>query len=74
SFPFGVDFRKPEVYLNHTRNFYLTSEPGVTFGVWHALPENRHKESEGKGHSWYEEALADDNPIIIYLHGNGGTR
>nr|XP_020666954.1 protein ABHD12B [Pogona vitticeps] len=74
SFPFGVDFQKPEVYLNHTANFYLTSEPGITFGFWHALPDNRRKEAEGKERSWYEEALADDNPIIVYLHGNGGTR
>ncbi|XP_061468559.1 protein ABHD12B [Rhineura floridana] len=74
SYPFWVDFQKPEVYLNHTTNFYLTSEPGVTFGIWHALPDNRRKEAEGKGPSWYEEALADDNPIIIYLHGNGGNR
>nr|XP_028577467.1 protein ABHD12B [Podarcis muralis] len=73
-FPFGVDFQKPEVYLNHTRNFYLTSEPGITIGIWHSLPDNMREEAEGKGPSWYEEALADDNPIIIYLHGNGGTR
>ncbi|XP_077175147.1 protein ABHD12B isoform X2 [Paroedura picta] len=74
SFPFGVDFQKPEVYLNHTINFYLTPEPGVTFGIWHALPDNRRKEAEGKDHSWHEEILADDNPVIIYLHGNGGNR
>ncbi|XP_054826004.1 protein ABHD12B [Eublepharis macularius] len=75
SFPFGVDFQKPEVYIhNYTTNFYLTSEPGITFGVWHALPHNRREEAEGKDRSWYEEALADDNPVIIYLHGNGGNR
>ncbi|XP_062824769.1 protein ABHD12B [Anolis carolinensis] len=74
SYPFWVDFQKPEAYLNHTRNFYLNSEPGITVGIWHALPDNRRKESEGKSDLWYEEALADDNPIIIYLHGNGGNR
>ncbi|XP_063146619.1 protein ABHD12B [Candoia aspera] len=74
AYPFGVDLQKPEVFLNHTKNFYLTSEPGITFGIWHALPDSRWKEAEGKDLSWYEEALADDNPIIIYLHGNGGTR
>ncbi|XP_007437359.1 protein ABHD12B [Python bivittatus] len=72
--PFGVDYQKPEVFLSHTKNFYLTSEPGITFGIWHAVPDSRRKEAEGKDLSWYEEALADDNPIIIYLHGNGGTR
>ncbi|KAL8168654.1 UNVERIFIED_CONTAM: hypothetical protein K2H54_009675 [Gekko kuhli] len=74
SYPFGVDFQKPEVYLNHTVNFYLTSEPGVTYGVWHSLPDDRRKEAEAKDPSWHEEALADDNPVILYLHGNGGNR
>ncbi|XP_015276098.1 PREDICTED: abhydrolase domain-containing protein 12B isoform X2 [Gekko japonicus] len=74
SYPFGVDFQKPEVYLNHTVNFYLTPEPGVTYGVWHSLPDSRRKEAEGKDPSWHEEALADDNPVILYLHGNGGNR
>ncbi|XP_060117398.1 protein ABHD12B [Heteronotia binoei] len=74
SYPFGADFKKPEVYLNHTVNFYLTPEPGVTYGVWHALPNSRWKEAEGKDHNWHEEALADDHPVILYLHGNGGNR
>ncbi|XP_026526633.1 protein ABHD12B isoform X1 [Notechis scutatus] len=73
-YPFGVDYKNPEVFLKNTKNFYLTSEPGITFGIWYTLAENRWKEAEGKDFSWYEEALTDDNPIIIYLHGNGGTR
>ncbi|XP_053115393.1 protein ABHD12B isoform X2 [Hemicordylus capensis] len=74
SIPFWTDFHKPEVFLGHTQNFYLTPEPGITLGIWHTLPDNRWKEAEGKDLSWYQEALADDNPVIIYLHGNGGTR
>ncbi|XP_039390079.1 protein ABHD12B isoform X2 [Mauremys reevesii] len=73
AFPF-VDFAKPELLLNHTVNFYLTTEPEVTIGVWHVLPASRGIEAQGKDHSWYEETLADDNPVIIYLHGNGGNR
>ncbi|XP_034623803.1 protein ABHD12B [Trachemys scripta elegans] len=73
AFPF-VDFGKPELLLNHTVNFYLTTEPEVTIGVWHVLPGSRGIEAQGKDHSWYEETLADDNPVIIYLHGNGGNR
>uniref|UniRef100_A0A5F9ZHB5 Abhydrolase domain containing 12, lysophospholipase n=1 Tax=Homo sapiens TaxID=9606 RepID=A0A5F9ZHB5_HUMAN len=23
---------------------------------------------------WYEDALASSHPIILYLHGNAGTR
>ncbi|XP_067410860.1 protein ABHD12B isoform X1 [Emydura macquarii macquarii] len=69
-----VDFGKPELLLNHTVNFYLTTEPGVTVGIWHVLPDSRGREAQGKDHSWYEETLADDNPVIIYLHGNGANR
>ncbi|TFK03057.1 39S ribosomal protein L47, mitochondrial [Platysternon megacephalum] len=72
AFPF-VDFGKPELLLNHTVNFYLTTEPEVTVGVWHVLPGSRGIEAQGKDHSWYEETLADDNPVMIYLHGNGGN-
>ncbi|XP_066486186.1 protein ABHD12B isoform X1 [Tiliqua scincoides] len=73
-YPLWVDFNKPEVFLSHTANFHLTTEPGITLGIWHTLPDNRRKEAEGKDSSWFEEALADDNPVLIYLHGNGGTR
>uniref|UniRef100_A0A8C8SH67 Abhydrolase domain containing 12B n=1 Tax=Pelusios castaneus TaxID=367368 RepID=A0A8C8SH67_9SAUR len=73
AYPF-VDFGKPELVLNHTVNFYLTTEPGVTVGIWHVLPDSRGREARGKDHSWHEEALADDDPVIIYLHGNGGNR
>nr|XP_006116364.1 protein ABHD12B [Pelodiscus sinensis] len=73
AFPF-VELGKPELWLNHTVNFYLSPEPEVSIGVWHVLPASRGTEAQGKDHSWYEEALADDNPVIIYLHGSGGNR
>lgn len=40
----------------------------------HTVPGSREAEAQGKDQLWYEEALADAHPIIIYLHGNGGTR
>ncbi|KFW08795.1 Abhydrolase domain-containing protein 12B, partial [Eurypyga helias] len=49
-------------------------EPGVTVGIWHTVPGSRGAEAWGKDRRWYEEALADAHPVIIYLHGNGGTR
>eukprot|EP00079_Xenopus_tropicalis_P017351 XP_004917223.1 PREDICTED: protein ABHD12B isoform X1 [Xenopus tropicalis] len=72
--PFSVDLRNPKLILNHTTNFYLTTEDGVTVGVWHTLPVSRWEEAKHKDQAWYEEALSDVNPVIIYLHGNGGTR
>ncbi|XP_064317229.1 protein ABHD12B isoform X4 [Phalacrocorax carbo] len=74
SFPFFVDLQRPELLLNNTINLYLTTEPGVTVGIWHTVPSSRGAEAQGKDQRWYEEALADAHPVIIYLHGNGGTR
>ncbi|XP_062478499.1 protein ABHD12B-like [Pezoporus occidentalis] len=74
AFPFFVDFRQPELLLNNTINLYLTTEPGVMVGIWHTVPDSRGAEARGKDQKWYEEALGDDHPVIIYLHGNGGTR
>ncbi|XP_073433773.1 lysophosphatidylserine lipase ABHD12-like [Dendrobates tinctorius] len=72
--PLFVDLKNPREVVNHTVNFYLTSEEGVTLGIWHTLPTSRGEEAKDKDQRWYERALADDNPVIIYLHGNGGTR
>ncbi|KFQ47107.1 Abhydrolase domain-containing protein 12B, partial [Nestor notabilis] len=72
--PFFVDFRQPELLLNNTINLYLMTEPGVMVGIWHTVPGSRGAEARGKDQHWYEEALGDDHPVIIYLHGNGGTR
>ncbi|KAM9294393.1 lysophosphatidylserine lipase ABHD12-like [Gastrophryne carolinensis] len=72
--PLFVDLRNPGELLDHTTNFYLTPEDGVTIGVWHTVPASWGEEATGKDQHWFEATLADDNPIIIYLHGNGGTR
>ncbi|XP_009288174.1 PREDICTED: protein ABHD12B [Aptenodytes forsteri] len=74
AFPFFMDLRQPELLLNNTISLYLTTEPGVRVGIWHTVPGSRGAEARGKDQRWYEEALADTHPVIIYLHGNGGTR
>ncbi|NXN07361.1 ABD12 lipase, partial [Indicator maculatus] len=74
AFPFFVDLRRPELLLNNTISLYLTTEPDITVGIWHTVPASRAPEAQSKDQRWYEEALADDHPVIIYLHGNGGTR
>ncbi|CAN9501989.1 unnamed protein product [Ophioblennius macclurei] len=73
-FPFLVDLSRPQDVLNHTCNFYLDPEEGVTVGVWHTLPASQWERAAGKGPEWYRESLGDDRPVIIYLHGNVGTR
>ncbi|XP_071380622.1 lysophosphatidylserine lipase ABHD12-like [Centroberyx affinis] len=72
--PFLVDLDRPEELLNHTCNFYLTTEEGVSVGVWHTLPASQWEEAAGRGPEWYRETLGDGRPVIIYLHGNAGTR
>ncbi|KAB5581547.1 hypothetical protein PHYPO_G00176950 [Pangasianodon hypophthalmus] len=70
-----VDLRRPsDLGLNHTVNMYLTSEAGVTLGVWHTVPEQKWKEAQGKSLEWYEQSLGDGSPVFIYLHGNTGNR
>lgn len=73
-FPFFVDLSRPEDLLNHTCNFYLSTEDGVSVGVWHTLPANQWEEAAGRSPEWYQETLGDGRPVIIYLHGNLGTR
>ncbi|XP_039993168.1 lysophosphatidylserine lipase ABHD12-like [Xiphias gladius] len=73
-FPLFVDLGKPEDVLNHTCNFYLNTEEGISVGVWHTLPVNQWEEAVGKNPEWYWETLGDGHPVIIYLHGNLGTR
>ncbi|XP_066535723.1 lysophosphatidylserine lipase ABHD12-like [Hoplias malabaricus] len=70
-----VDLSRPsDLGLNHTINMYLTSEQGVTLGVWHTVPEKKWKEAQGKGLDWYEKSLGDGSPVFIYLHGNTNNR
>uniref|UniRef100_UPI00398F0827 lysophosphatidylserine lipase ABHD12-like isoform X6 n=1 Tax=Pristiophorus japonicus TaxID=55135 RepID=UPI00398F0827 len=70
-----INFKQPANYLlNHTLNLYLTPEEGITVGVWYTIPDKRWQEASGKDQQWYEAALGDDNPVIVYLHGNGGSR
>ncbi|XP_041668742.1 lysophosphatidylserine lipase ABHD12-like [Cheilinus undulatus] len=72
--PFLVDLSRPEIFLNHTCNFYLNTEEGVSVGVWHTLPASQWEEAVGRSPEWYWETLGDGSPVIIYLHGNLGTR
>ncbi|XP_037550581.1 lysophosphatidylserine lipase ABHD12 [Nematolebias whitei] len=73
-FPYFVDLDRPQDVLNHTCNFYLGTEEGVSVGVWHTLPVSQWEAAAGKTLDWYHESLGDGRPVIIYLHGNVGTR
>ncbi|TWW78107.1 Monoacylglycerol lipase ABHD12 [Takifugu flavidus] len=72
---FFNDLSQPADFsLNHTINMYLTSEEGISLGVWHTVPDRLWKEAQGKDLDWYQKSLTDGSPIFIYLHGNTGNR
>uniref|UniRef100_A0A2H8TVS7 Monoacylglycerol lipase ABHD12 n=3 Tax=Melanaphis sacchari TaxID=742174 RepID=A0A2H8TVS7_9HEMI len=68
------NYSYPEVYgMEGTRNFYIITKDYITLGVWHILPSNLIVKY-GKNESNYESLLSHGEPIIIYMHGNSGTR
>nr|XP_054095909.1 protein ABHD12B isoform X3 [Callithrix jacchus] len=40
----------------------------------HTVPSCRAEDAKGKDRGWYEAALRDGNPIIVYLHGSAEHR
>ncbi|KAF4798895.1 hypothetical protein TURU_059724 [Turdus rufiventris] len=73
--PYFIDLKRPQDQgLNHTCNYYLQPEEDVTIGVWHTVPAALWKNARGKDQPWFEEALGSSHPVILYLHGNAGTR
>jgi len=74
--PKHVDFDSPENEgLEGTRNFYLKTDLNVKVGVWHIVPKDLIAASKTQNASWFEKTLGDSGlPIIVYLHGNTGSR
>ncbi|XP_046401190.1 lysophosphatidylserine lipase ABHD12 isoform X2 [Ischnura elegans] len=76
--PRNVDFDKPEkLGLHGARNFYVTSSKGIRLGAWHILPQSMVKESESTSipkEEFFEQALSRGQPVVLYMHGNSGSR
>ncbi|XP_020778230.1 lysophosphatidylserine lipase ABHD12 isoform X2 [Boleophthalmus pectinirostris] len=73
--PYFIDLRRPlDQGLNHTNNFYLEPESGTRIGVWHTVPSFLWREAQGKDSFWFESSLKSAKSVILYLHGNAGTR
>lgn len=61
--------------MNGTIEFELFHQDGCGIEVWHVLPTQYHGKINNESHKKeFVEALSDDAPIILYLHGNTGTR
>ncbi|CAH1989387.1 unnamed protein product [Acanthoscelides obtectus] len=74
--PSDAKYKDPASYgLYASRNFYLTHDGGITLGVWQVLPENlTYFGNDTKDDRYFEESLANGQDVIIYHHGNAGTR
>ncbi|XP_050431172.1 lysophosphatidylserine lipase ABHD12 isoform X2 [Adelges cooleyi] len=72
--PPNVNYSDPEHYgLRGTRNFYIKTTDNMTLGLWHVLPTKLLEKYEQDEDS-YEQLLGHGEPIILYMHGNSGTR
>ncbi|XP_051502886.1 lysophosphatidylserine lipase ABHD12-like isoform X3 [Myxocyprinus asiaticus] len=73
--PYFIDLKRPQDQgLNHTHNFYLQPEEGINIGVWHTVPAVMWREAQGEDAEWYDRSFQSNHPVILYLHGNAGTR
>lgn len=78
--PFYGNLSDPSSYgLKFARQFELFHEDKCEIEVWQVLPRAYHKGGEGDGdlvlsESEFQTALSDGAPIVLYLHGNTGTR
>ncbi|KAA0711054.1 Monoacylglycerol lipase ABHD12 [Triplophysa tibetana] len=73
--PYFIDLKRPlDQGLNHTHNFYLQPEEGINIGVWHTVPVVMWREAQGKDAEWFDKSFQSNHPVILYLHGNAGTR
>ncbi|XP_042861393.1 lysophosphatidylserine lipase ABHD12-like isoform X2 [Penaeus japonicus] len=77
--PLFFNLEQPEKKgLPGTRTFFLETEKNVKVGVWHVLPESLVSSAPKKDApnctQWFEKSLSDSRPVVLYLHGNAGTR
>lgn len=57
--------------MNCTRVLFLNTNESIRLGVWHILPQSQRNDCpliDGF------IAFDDNQPIVLYLHGNGGAR
>lgn len=71
--PWFADISNPaEFGLRNTRHFNLVQYDGCALGAWHVLP-NTYQDDVIQSQD-YVSALRDGAKVVMYLHGNTGTR
>lgn len=65
-----------KVGLPGVRNFHLTTNKSIQLGIWQILPVSSINDSKSldADQDWYESQLKDGKPVILYMHGNSGSR
>ncbi|XP_067006951.2 lysophosphatidylserine lipase ABHD12 isoform X2 [Anabrus simplex] len=75
NWPVDIDYNSPQKYgLPAARNFYVTTNDGVKLGVWHILPKSLEDSGQNASEDFFEESLGHGEPVILYMHGNSGSR
>lgn len=70
-----INLSNPEEFnLNWTRSFRLDSAEGVTLGVWHLLPKDLQVTNEYSDNEFINHLSSGKHSVILYFHGNSGTR
>lgn len=73
--PSDLNLSNPEKYgLEGVRNFHVTTDDNITLGVWQILPENLINSSGSFTDEDFDRVLDNGQDVIIYNHGNSGTR
>ncbi|KAJ8933422.1 hypothetical protein NQ314_014021 [Rhamnusium bicolor] len=73
--PSNADYDNPHKYgLEGARNFYLLTDENVKIGIWQILPESISHSLNDTDEQYFEDILGDGQNVILYHHGNAGTR
>ncbi|KAJ8977566.1 hypothetical protein NQ317_005415 [Molorchus minor] len=73
--PLNANYDQPAKYgLEGSRNFYLVTEDNIKLGIWQILSEAINHPLNETNDRYFEDILGDGQNVIIYHHGNAGTR
>lgn len=73
--PYFANLSDPQSFgVKAAREFELMYEDGCTLQIWQILPKHYHMSEDVLNESVYISALSDNSPVILYMHGNTGTR
>ncbi len=73
--PFFGNYSDPASFeMKTTRELELVHDDGCVIQVWQVLTSHYHHSEGFLSDVSYTRALSDGSPIILYMHGNTGTR